>query len=131
MSKLIYIDTNVYLDYVLNRSNKYLSYQDFAAKIINRTLSCEFTLIISDLNVFELKKEFPNCNKFLQELKIKSKFVNITKDHKNFAKNIPIHYPDNIHCAVAILEECSCIVTNDKEMLCLSIEIPIISSQDL
>jgi predicted nucleic acid-binding protein len=131
MSKLIYVDTNVFLDYLQQRSSKYLDYQGFAVNLFNRTLSCEFTLLVSDITLFEIKKVISLPESFLKDILHKVKFVNTVSKHKQKSKEISIHFPDNLHCAIALIEGCHLIVSNDKEMQCLSLDIPIISSQDL
>ncbi|HII15600.1 MAG TPA: hypothetical protein HA362_04775, partial [Nanoarchaeota archaeon] len=48
MAKLIYIDTNVYLDLLIGRQSGLMPNSDIARNILNRTLKCEFHIIICD-----------------------------------------------------------------------------------
>jgi predicted nucleic acid-binding protein len=50
----IYLDTNVWLDYFLQRESKYISNKDVAFTIFQRTVSCEFQIIISDVLLKEI-----------------------------------------------------------------------------
>ena len=129
MSKLIYLDTNIWLDYIQERKGKYLDLQDFACRILNRTLSCEFNILVSDIVLFELRKVCSTT--FLHDFKKKLVFCRTQECHKQLARSIDIHYPDNVHVAIAITQNCAMIVSNDLEMQSLHVSIPIISSQDL
>ena len=130
MSKMIYLDTNVWLDYVLGSTGVY-PLDEFARRILERSIDCEFIICVSDLLEFELKKysegykelflPLENCNK------LRKVFVN-SRDKKQ-AKNIQVHFPDNIHVYLAKKYGCDYFVTNDKEILSLNIDLEIVSSQ--
>lgn len=71
MSKLIYIDTNVWLDYFLKRDGGFLSPCEVAFQIFSRSVSCEFRILISDALVYELEKyvdmkKISECMKWLE-----------------------------------------------------------------
>jgi predicted nucleic acid-binding protein len=125
----IYVDTNIFLDFIQQRKHKYKDFSEYARLIFIRSLSCEFEIVISNITIFELNKVA--STHFLKSLKPKLICVQCTTQHKNYAQKIPIHFPDNLHCALAILENCDYIISNDREMLSLKLDIPIISSQDL
>ncbi|MFT4326268.1 MAG: type II toxin-antitoxin system VapC family toxin [Candidatus Woesearchaeota archaeon] len=129
MSEKIYVDTNVWLDYLLQRTSAYEDFQDYALRILQRTLSCEFVIVVSDIVIYEIKKYIDTD--FLKDFSHKIEFVKATKEHKEISKNISIHFPDNLHVAIALQEKCMCIITNDIEMRCLKEHIKIIASRDL
>jgi hypothetical protein len=56
MSVLIYLDTNVWLDYFLDRSSGLLSPSEIALHILKRSIFCEFQILISDILTVELEK---------------------------------------------------------------------------
>lgn len=115
MSKLIYIDTNVYLDLFLNRQSKYLSYADISQSIFNRSVSCEFYILISDLVIYELRKkvEKKDLDDFFHSLSYKLRFTEVIKS--DYASKFKIHSPDNAHISCAIRNNCDAIITNDKD----------------
>jgi len=117
MSQKIYLDTNIYLDYCLNRSTKYLAYGDIAHTIFSRAISCEFTIIISDILLFELEKSLSvqNITDILSWLGAKIERTQITEQDKLQAQTIPIHYPDNLHFVLA-KKEGAILVSNDKAL---------------
>ena len=63
--KTVYIDTNVYIDYFLNRTDKLRPLGDFAFNLIKKIVIEEYKLIISDLVILELEH-----NGFEKQVKI-------------------------------------------------------------
>ncbi len=55
MAELIYIDTNVYLDYWEARIDKMRPLGEFAYNVIKRAIDCEFIVIVSDIVFKELE----------------------------------------------------------------------------
>jgi len=127
---LIYLDTNVYLDYLLE-NNDIRPLDEYARLILNRSLSCEFTILVSDLVLAEMKKKDIDTKALLQPLRLQQKIIHreVEKQDVARAKSISIHYPDNIHLALAMRTHCQFFVTNDKELLALEEDIQIVSSQ--
>lgn len=120
MTKLIYIDTNVYLDLLDNRHSGYMPMGEIALNIINRAIKCEFHIIVSDVLLRELERFAPQEN-------VKRLFASLTAAHKisfEFAENcdklkagffdISIPFYDRLHFAIA--ERCGAeyLVTSDK-----------------
>ncbi len=69
----LYIDTNIFLDYLLERKN--LEGNDiskYAQRLFYRAISCEFFIVYSDHTAFEL-------NKFIEGEKIKMLFTCLKK----------------------------------------------------
>mgnify|MGYP006296621571 FL=1 len=56
MSELIYIDTNIYIDYFLNRKDNLRPLGDFAHELFIKTSQCKYKIIISDWLEKELTK---------------------------------------------------------------------------
>jgi predicted nucleic acid-binding protein len=56
MSKRVLVDTNIFLDYFLNRKSGYLPLGEFAAQFIVRTLHCEFELLLCEEVLGELSR---------------------------------------------------------------------------
>jgi len=55
MSQLIYIDTNVYLDYLLNRKDRLRPLGDFAFELLRKAVSCEYWILLSDIVLDEMR----------------------------------------------------------------------------
>jgi predicted nucleic acid-binding protein len=126
----LYVDTNVYLDYCLG-SNSIVPLDEFAKQILDRALECEFKLVISDLLLYEIKKKHVDPNDLLHMLSIKDKIISVevTSQDMKISKNIPVHFSDNLHLALAQRSGCDYFVTNDKELLDCPCNLKIVSSQ--
>jgi hypothetical protein len=53
---LMYLDTNIYLDYWESRRDSLRPLGEFAFSIIRRAVECEFEILISNLFLHELKE---------------------------------------------------------------------------
>ena len=117
MSELIYIDTNVYLDYFMNRTKGILSPEEITYNILKRTLDCEFQIVISDILIVELeryvrKDELATIIKWLRP---KIKTTKLSRKEIETAKTINIHFPDCLHIYIARKLNAT-LVSNDNEM---------------
>jgi predicted nucleic acid-binding protein len=106
----LYIDTNVYLDYFLNRRNS-----GPAFRIFRRTINCHFQIILSDQVILELTNiiEYSQVKFLFEMLKHKLVFVKSETSDMLKAKQLNTHYSDALHI---ILAEKSCadvIITNN------------------
>jgi predicted nucleic acid-binding protein len=54
--KKLYLDTNVFLDYFLDRSGKKIPWNEFAFKLLQRARKCEFEVVVSKALFLELKE---------------------------------------------------------------------------
>lgn len=129
MSKLIYIDTNVYLDYFYDRRDKLKPLGEFAFELLSKSVSCMYKIIVSDITIFELNKKLPKnkVTELMNWLSLKTIYVNATKKDKDYARKYhEIHYPDSLHIILAKKNN-STLVSHDKEMQ----ELGAISAQDL
>ncbi|MDD4878507.1 MAG: type II toxin-antitoxin system VapC family toxin [Candidatus Nanoarchaeia archaeon] len=120
MTKLVYIDTNVYLDLLIGRHSGLMPNDEIARNILNRALKCEFHIIICDFLLMEIenhaKKETVD-SAFKSLIKAdKVLFEAVTSEDKRKAhllsKNAP--FGDCVHFVIA--ERCGAeyLVTNDK-----------------
>lgn len=55
MSQLIYVDTNVYLDYLFNRKDGLRPLGDFAFELLKKAVQCQYSILLSDVVIDELK----------------------------------------------------------------------------
>jgi predicted nucleic acid-binding protein len=118
MSKLIDIDTNVWLDYFLHRDKGMLSPADISLAILKRSISCEFRIVISDILLIELESyvDQKNLREVLGWLSPKLFVVDYSKEDLRLARKIPVHYPDCIHVYLAQKYEAK-LISNDYELL--------------
>ncbi|MEK6823360.1 MAG: type II toxin-antitoxin system VapC family toxin [Nanoarchaeota archaeon] len=117
MSKLIYIDTNVYMDYFLGRKDRFLPLDEFAATVFERARSCEFDILVSDWVLHELMKQDLSAEaaRFFERFRAIRKIHDVvadTADHA-WARVQPTHFSDAVHAALAIRHGASCIVTSN------------------
>ena len=130
MSKLIYIDTNVYLDYFEERSYGLRPANEFAFNLIQRTIACEFKIVLSTKLLEELEKRVSKekITDFFNKLRIFNKVfdVRMTFNIKKFAIELSrsgrIHYSDALHYAFASHYGVEAIITNDRNFRELSSE---------
>jgi len=128
MSKKLYLDTNIWLDYCL-KSQDITPLDEYANHIFERALNCEFSIVISDIVLFELeRKNFPKDIFTPFIIKNKLIFVSSNNDDQKLARVYNVHYPDRLHIHLAKKHNCDFLVTNDKEMLYLSTDIRIVDS---
>ncbi|MFH1774312.1 MAG: PIN domain-containing protein [Methanobacteriota archaeon] len=119
---LIYLDTNVYLDYWEARSDKLRPLGEFAYSVLRRSLECEFVILISDLVLTELRSSIEDAeikavlsslkenNKLVVE-KVRDFDVSKAKSLKKDYAEVPL--PDLIHYCFAISNKADVLVTRD------------------
>ena len=106
-SMIIYVDTNVYLDFFLGRRDYLRPLDEFAYQIFRRIEEGEFTLVISDHLLYELENNLEDKNRItelLQPLKEKGRIINITKTREDILKAKGIsqeHWKDALHAILA------------------------------
>ncbi len=118
---LIYIDTNVYIDYFEDRRDKFRPLGEFAYQIFQRTLSCEFSIVFSGL----LLKEILNHTKeqqlsaLLHELKEKNKILETKATFEDKVKTRQIvkekrtSFNDTLHAVIAQRMDAEFLVTRN------------------
>ncbi len=121
MSIKIYCDTNIYLDFLLDRKNFYGdNLGDEAFSVFNRVISCEFILVVSSWNLVELKNkiEYNSLNMLFSFLKKKVVTVEHTKEDIEKAKEMSEHFQDALHVLLAVKAGAKFLVTrNIKDFL--------------
>ena len=95
MSELIYVDTNVWLDYLMNRNQGILS-----------------PALLFEIEKYVTKEQVEELLIWL-EPKLLSINSNITE--LKSAKKLPIHYPDCIHLFLSKKYD-AILVSNDREL---------------
>ena len=110
----IYVDTNIYLDYFLNRNDSLRPLGDFAFELFRRTRSCEFEIILSDW----VEQELENNNAIQQLIKLKEELkhklitITTTKEDINQAKKIK-PFEDSLHAILAQKAKATHIITRN------------------
>lgn len=119
------MDSNIFLNYLLDEyrgTTGFFSYH--AETFFKRTLSCEFSLVISNLVIKEIlnksKTSKENLEKFMKRF-IEAGKLEIIKttdeDTETATKmlNHTSHYTDAIHAAIAKRTRCEYIITRNKK----------------
>lgn len=117
MSKkpLYYLDTNIYLNFFYEENKTNI----VAYKLFQRSLSCEFRILISTWVLIELKKKIPNNEISYLMLLLKPKIVRSKytfKDVKKAKKLNPNHFQDALHVLIAKKYRANAIITRDKDL---------------
>ena len=117
----IYLDTNIYLDFLLNRENLFgTNIGDKAYVLLKRIISCEFDLVVSSWNLVELKRkiDFGELKPLFAILKKKIVKVYHTKEDIEKAKRMSEHFQDALHVVLAKKAGAKILVTrNLKDFL--------------
>ncbi len=101
----LYIDTNIFLDYLLERKN--LNGEDIsspAQKLFYRAMSCEFFIIVSDHTARELNKNLniEKARMMIEFLKKKIVMVYSVEEDVTEAKKLsPTNQNDALHAVLA------------------------------
>lgn len=116
MPELIYIDTNVYLDFFLNRKDTLRPLGDFAHELFRKTRSCAYILVTSTLVLKELdqKCDSKRLYEFLDEFKKNKKIicVSFTGQEIRCAKKC-LHWEDRLHEILAHKSNAKYLVTRN------------------
>lgn len=121
MSKLIYVDTNVYIDLFENRTDKFRPLGEIAAQLFSRALNCEFNIAISSLVIKEIEdngfeKDF---NILLKNLKSRNKVIfekETSKDRINANELRDIRktpFKDTCHLVIAFRMKAEHLITRN------------------
>ncbi len=121
MSKLIYLDTNIYLDYFEGRVDNLRPLGEFAFQLIKRAVSCEFIIILSPHVMRELENNYDEnkINNFFSDLREINKLieVDINENDKQKARELSInkniHYSDALHVVLAIKSNAEVLITRN------------------
>ena len=113
--KKIYLDTNIYIDYLENRKDRLRPLGDFAFNLIKRVIKCEFYIVISDLVIQELERNM-NRDKIYELIKtINRKLIKIesTEEQRKKARKRKTHFTDALHAIIAMNSEVDYFVTRN------------------
>ena len=122
---LIYVDTNVFIDAVTGRSNKYgKNLGDPAMRVFHDSILCKHSIVVSKLTLEELfRKVDPREIEMLFQM-IKKKIIRIeysNEDIENAKRLNPDHFQDALHGIIAVKAGAECIVTrNISDFACVS-----------
>ena len=116
MAELIYIDTNIWIDYFLDRTDYMRPLGEFAYALFSKSLTCKYNIIISNLVLYELqKKGFEQQAKTLiTEFKQRNKVTIISFSNTEIqnAKKYP-HWQDRLHEILASKGNATYLVTRN------------------
>jgi len=123
MNELIYLDTNIYLDYLESREDRLRPLGEFAFRLLQRTLKCEFKIVISGLVIEELERHINSdrIKGILNDLKEMNKLIRIEvlSEYKEKAreliKNKNTHIDDALHVVLAQKAGAKILVTRNVE----------------
>jgi predicted nucleic acid-binding protein len=105
----VYIDTNVIMDFFLNRRSSSL-------ELFKNTLRCLHTIVISDVVLSEPEYQQINVASLISILKSSNKIdiVYVNNSEKFHAKQLRrMHYNDTLHYLLAKRSGVDCLVTNN------------------
>jgi predicted nucleic acid-binding protein len=121
METLIYLDTNIYIDYFKNRADYLRPLGEFAFQLLKRTFGCEFKIVISGVVIKELLHN--NCENELailvETLRACKKLIEVEANNEDFkeARNLSqergISFNDALHAIVAKKANAECLVTRN------------------
>ncbi len=118
MSTLIYLDTNIYLDFLLDRSGRDgKPFGEIAEKVFDRVLACEFDVVWSDWIIYELDRTIglEKLSMMYTILKAKHKIIRINYSPEDIeaAKRRSPHFQDALHAILAERAGAKIIVTRN------------------
>ena len=112
----IYCDTNIFLDFFEQRSDKLRPLGAFAFDCFSNGWNCRFNLVISDWVTEEFDKHSKKeINDILEQFRKKEKliFVNYDENDKKRAKSLSKNWQDALHAIIAGKEKCDFLVTRN------------------
>ena len=116
MSELIYIDTNVWIDFFLNRNDGLRPLGDFAHELLIKTSQCKYEIVISDWLLKELTKtdhigQYKELEGQLLEM---GKIKYVRTEHRDiFSAKQERHWHDALHEILAIKSKALYLVTRN------------------
>jgi len=117
----LYLDTNIYVNFLRNEQDKLRPLGEFAFQIFKRSVSCEFEIVFSDFIATELNNigiSSDNVNNLLSWIGTKVIIVKSDKQDVNQArkvqKKLKIHFSDALHYAIA-MRTADKVLTSDNE----------------
>jgi len=85
--KRVLVDSNIFLDYYLDRRDNFLPLGEFAAQFINRAVKCEYFILVCNATIWEVSSNLKISEKdvwgnILGELKKKNKVEIASYSHE-------------------------------------------------
>ena len=124
----LYLDTNVLLSFWLDEIENYNYPSHYALQLRERALDCEFTFVVSSVNLLEIENKYPFLiEDFKKEAQLmkrleKLKFVSPNPEDDQFSikllnefRHKGAHSKDMQHLALAI-RHADALVTMDKNL---------------
>ena len=141
MSRKLYLDTNFYLDYFLDRKDNLKPLGLYASKLYSEAVSCRFQVLISEIVVEELCKvlkisESLVWEKILGGLKAREKISQICFNEEAkqnagfFSEKFNLPAVDSVHLALASGNN-AILVTRDRHFDCLKDSFKIQAPEEL
>ena len=137
----LYIDSNIIISYLKSEFGGVTKAQSIRVKdFLSNSSMKKFTFIFSDLTYFEIKKiayfSEQEVNGLMKKFKINIEEVKTDKETfekaEKVKQEIKIHYPDNIHVALALKSKANAIITwNLKDFLKAKKLIKVLTPSDL
>jgi predicted nucleic acid-binding protein len=118
MSKKVYVDSNIYIDYFDNREGKFATWGEFAFQFFRRTFECEFKIVMSaqifkELNKLGYEENIDDLFYSLKDME-KIEFVFSSPKLNNEARDMKTsHYGDRLHYLLAKKAKVDFIVTRN------------------
>lgn len=117
----IYLDTNIYMDYFDGRNDYMRPLGEFAFQIFQRTLSCEFSIVISSSLLKELhyNQYTDKIKELFEELEEKNKLIiaQCTSDDVTFAEMLSKKrgspFADTLHAVIAKRMQAEWLITRN------------------
>jgi putative PIN family toxin of toxin-antitoxin system len=111
----VYIDTNVYLDFLMARGLN----QDRAQAVFFRSIDCEFRILMSEWSIKEILKYSTDNDvmELIEQLRAKIDII------EGFSiTDFGVHKEDAIHLTLACKGNADVFLTSDKDLLSLKTE---------
>ena len=137
MSILIYLDTNIYLDFLLDRKGKDgKPFGEITEKVFDRVIACEFVIVWSDWIIYELDRTIglEKLTMMYEILKAKNKIVRIKYNQEDVenAKRKSAHFQDALHGVLAKRAGAKILVTrNITDFIIPALRIKVKRPEDL
>ncbi|MFH1586568.1 MAG: PIN domain-containing protein [Candidatus Diapherotrites archaeon] len=121
--KLIYLDTNIWIDFWENRSDGLRPLGEFAFNVLKRAYNCEFKVVVSSILMAELKFNYgaETVMEMLKDLRRSKKHIYIYADKEHnksaleYSKKTGIGFNDCLHAVLAKARGCDCLVTQNMK----------------
>lgn len=107
----LYVDTNVYLDFLLKRG----TFSDYAGRLFAEAASCKHTILFSNHVASEMTRYviLEDCQGLFAFLKPKLEKIPVLPEDRISAESLPTHFADALHITLAMRAGADCIITRN------------------